>query len=240
VDRTQQGGSLNGVSDKNFLRQDTGRAGCGATIGVRLALKVLGENTVAISATGCLEVFQLLILKLQGNSMDARSVWKSAAVASAWAALNPREKNRYYSCCIGGDGGTADIGLQALSGAMESGTYLIYICYDNNNWIRLQKVGHTIRCINNNLTPCKESFGEEKPKKEYANDNGSPWSSLRCNGLNIIPWRLMKKVKKAAEVEGPAYIHLQPAMYNLDGVQSRQNHRTWKASVETGHGYSTR
>ena len=136
------------ISDKEFLAPGhRACAGCGATIGVRLALKVLGENTVAISATGCLEVITTPYPETSWEIPWMHVAFENAAAVASGveAALKTQGKTDTTVVVFGGDGGTADIGLQALSGAMERGHNLIYICYDNEAYMNtgIQRSGAT-------------------------------------------------------------------------------------------------
>ena len=117
--------------------------GCGEALAIRLMCKALGKDTVIINATGCMEVV---------SSLYPTTAWKlpwlhvafpnAAAVASGVEAglkalhRKGRIPERYIkTVAIGGDGGTMDIGIQALSGAMERGHDMIYICFDNEAYM---------------------------------------------------------------------------------------------------------
>ena len=112
-------------------------AGCGATIAVRLALKALGPNTVAVSATGCLEVVTSPYPETSWNIPWVHVAFENAsAVASGVEeALKAQGKEDTNVVVFGGDGGTYDIGIQSLSGAMERGTDMTYVCYDNGAYM---------------------------------------------------------------------------------------------------------
>ncbi len=191
-------------------------SGCGATIAVRLVLKALGRNTVAVSATGCLEVV---------TSPYPQTAWEipwihvafenAAAVASGVdEALKAQGKEDTNVVVFGGDGGTTDIGMQALSGAMERQQDIIYVCYDNEAYMNtgIQRSSSTPFGASTTTSPSgTKSFGEDKPKKNMAMimaAHGVPYVATACVSY---PYDLMDKVKKAAETPGPAYIHvLQP------------------------------
>ncbi len=191
-------------------------SGCGATIAVRLALKALGKNTVAVSATGCLEVV---------TSPYPETAWEipwihvafenaSAVASGVEEALKAQGKEDTNIVVFGGDGGTTDIGMQSLSGAMERQQNIIYICYDNEAYMNtgIQRSSSTPFGASTTTSPSgKKSFGEDKPKKNMAMimaAHGVPYVATACVAY---PQDLMKKVKKAAETPGPAYIHiLQP------------------------------
>jgi len=117
--------------------------GCGEALAVRLALKAAGPNIIVVNATGCVE-----IISSQYPWTSWRIPWihtlfeNTAAVASGiGAALKIMEKKGKREAtgtkvvAIAGDGGTADIGLQALSGAMERGHEFLYICFDNEAYM---------------------------------------------------------------------------------------------------------
>ena len=112
------------ISEKEFLAPGhRACAGCGATIGVRLALKVLGKNTVAVSATGCLEVITTPYPETAWEIPWMHVAFENAAAVASGveAALKSQGKTDANVVVFGGDGGTADIGFQSLSGAMERG-----------------------------------------------------------------------------------------------------------------------
>ncbi len=149
-----------------------GCAGCGATIGVRLALKALGRNTVAISATGCLEVITTPFPETAWEIPWIHVAFENAgAVASGVeSALKAQGKTDVNVVAFGGDGGTADIGMQSLSGAMERGHNMIYICYDNEAYMNtgIQRSASTPYGASTTTSPHgKDSFGEDKPKKMF-------------------------------------------------------------------------
>ncbi len=128
-------------------------AGCGAGIVIRQALiAAAGKPVVVVSATGCMEV---------STTIYPFSAWKvpffhsafenSAATASgietAYRSLKKQGKldKDIKFIAFGGDGGTYDIGLQSLSGAMERGHKFLYICYNNEAYMNtgIQRSGAT-------------------------------------------------------------------------------------------------
>jgi pyruvate ferredoxin oxidoreductase beta subunit len=216
-----------------------GCAGCGATIGVRLALKVLGENTVAVSATGCLEII---------TSPYPETAWEipwihvafenAAAVASGVErALKSLGKDDVNVVVFAGDGGTADIGLQALSGAMERGHNIIYICYDNEAYMNtgVQRSGATPYGASTTTSPVgKESFGEDKPKKNIPMIIAAHGVPYVATASISYPEDFMKKVKKASEINGSAYIHLHQPCTTGWGFDPSQTVEMGRLAVETG------
>ena len=188
-------------------------AGCGATIGVRLALKALGENTVAVSATGCLEVVTTPYPETAWEIPWIHVAFENAsAVASGVEeALKAQGKEDTNILVIGGDGGTTDIGMQSLSGAMERGQNIIYLCYDNEAYMNtgIQRSSSTPYGASTTTSPAgKNSFGETRHKKNMAMIMASHGIPYVATASISHPTDLMNKVKKAAETKGPAYIHL--------------------------------
>ena len=119
-------------------------AGCGGTIAVRNVLKALhpGDRAVVGNATGCLEVSTYMYPYTAYEDSYIHSAFENAGatlsgVEAAYNALKKRGKikEEYKFITFGGDGGTYDIGLQSLSGAMERGHDMVYVCYDNGAYM---------------------------------------------------------------------------------------------------------
>lgn len=216
-----------------------GCAGCGATIGVRLALKALGRNTVAISATGCLEVITTPFPETAWEIPWMHVAFENAgAVASGVErALKAQGKSDVNVVAFAGDGGTADIGMQALSGAMERGHNLIYICYDNEAYMNtgIQRSASTPFGASTTTSPHgKESFGEDRPKKNMPLIIAAHGVPYVATASISYPEDFMKKVKKAAETEGPAYIHLNQPCTTGWGYDPSKTIELGRLAVETG------
>lgn len=216
-----------------------GCAGCGATIGVRLALKALGRNTVAISATGCLEVITTPFPETAWEIPWIHVAFENAgAVASGVErALKAQGKTDTNVVAFGGDGGTADIGMQALSGAMERGHNLTYICYDNEAYMNtgIQRSASTPYGASTTTSPHgKESFGEDKPKKNMPLIIAAHGVPYVATASISYPEDFMKKVKKASEIDGPAYIHLNQPCTTGWGYDPSKTIELGRLAVETG------
>jgi pyruvate ferredoxin oxidoreductase beta subunit len=228
------------IPEKEFLAPGhRACAGCGATIGVRLALKMLGENTVAISATGCLEVITTPYPETSWEIPWMHVAFENAAAVASGveSALKSQGKTDTTVVVFGGDGGTADIGLQALSGAMERGHNLIYICYDNEAYMNtgIQRSGSTPYGASTTTSPHgKESFGEDRPKKNMPMIMAAHGIPYIATASISYPEDFMKKVKKASEIEGPAYIHLQQPCTTGWGYSPEKTIELGRLAVETG------
>ncbi len=227
------------ISEKEFLAPGhRGCAGCGATVGVRLALKALGKNTVAVSATGCLEVITTPYPETAWDIPWIHVAFENvAAVASGVErALKTQEKDAQV-VAFAGDGGTADIGLQSLSGAMERGHNLIYICYDNEAYMNtgVQRSGSTPYGASTTTSPHgKESFGEDKPKKNIPMIIAAHGVPYVATASISYPEDFIKKVQKAKETDGPAYIHLHQPCTTGWGYDPSKTIELGRLAVETG------
>ena len=117
-------------------------AGCGAAIVARQVLAVAGPNTVVVSATGCLEVVSTIFPYTAWNVPFLHSAFENAAATisgvealhKSWVRQGKYDKKLNF-IAFGGDGGTYDIGLQSLSGAMERGHNILYVCYNNEAYM---------------------------------------------------------------------------------------------------------
>ena len=227
------------ISEKEFLAPGhRGCAGCGATVGVRLALKALGKNTVAVSATGCLEVITTPYPETSWEIPWIHVAFENAAAVASGVerALKSQGKDTQV-VAFGGDGGTADIGLQALSGAMERGHNLIYICYDNEAYMNtgIQRSGATPYGASTTTSPNGSgSFGEDKPKKDMPMIMAAHGIPYVATASIAYPEDFVNKVKKAAEIKGPAYIHLHQPCTTGWGFASEKTIEMGRLAVETG------
>ncbi|OPX18748.1 MAG: pyruvate ferredoxin oxidoreductase [Desulfobacca sp. 4484_104] len=194
--------------------------GCAELLAVRLVAKTLGRDYIIANATGCLEIV---------TSSFPHSAWQvpwihvafenAAAVASGVEAgiKSLKKKGRYpvdrkiTIVAQAGDGGTVDIGLQALSGALERGHDFIYICYDNEAYMNtgIQRSSSTPYGAATTTSPAgKESIGQVTMKKNVAEIAVAHDIPYVATASPSYPFDLMEKVRKAADMEGPAYIHV--------------------------------
>ena len=139
-------------------------AGCGGTIAVRNVLKALhpGDKAVIGNATGCLEVSTYMYPYTAYEDSYVHNAFENAGatlsgVETAFHALKKRGKigSEYKFITFGGDGGTYDIGLQSLSGAMERGHDMVYVCYDNGAYMNtgIQRSSATPQFADTTTTP---------------------------------------------------------------------------------------
>jgi len=188
-------------------------AGCGCILALRHIMKALGKNTVVVAATGCMEVVTTPYPHTAWRVPWVHAAFENAAsVASGVArALKVKNKTDVKVVAIAGDGGTADIGLQALSGAVERGENILYICYDNEAYENtgIQRSGSTPPFAWTTTTPIgKVSRGEDRPKKDLPKIIAAHGAPYVATASVAYPLDLIKKVKKAANISGPTYVHV--------------------------------
>lgn len=197
-----------------FKSGHTACAGCGQAIAARLVIEAAGANTIIANNTGCLEVFTTKYPETAWGVPWIHSLFEnSAAVASGIeAALKYLGKKETINVIAqGGDGSTADIGLQALSGMLERGHDILYVCYDNEAYMNtgVQRSGLTPFDTNTTTSPSGEqSSGNIRPKKpmpEICLAHGIPYVATASAGF---PQDLQRKVKKAISIKGPKYIQI--------------------------------
>ena len=194
-------------------------SGCGEALAVRLAAKVIGDNAIFVNATGCMEVIASPFPYTSWRTPWIHTLFENtAAVASGIEAglkaleeKGKRPKGNIKIVAMGGDGGTSDIGLQALSGALERGHDFVYICLDNEAYMNtgIQRSSATPYGASTTTSPAgKESLGQITWKKNLpaiAVAHDIPYVATACPSYHRD---LMKKVTKAVETPGAAYIHI--------------------------------
>jgi pyruvate ferredoxin oxidoreductase beta subunit len=193
--------------------------GCAEALAIRLVCKALGRNIIIASATGCMEVVSTPIPFTAWRVPWFHVAFENAAavasgIESALKVLMRKGRIPYkkiVTIALAGDGGTADIGLQALSGALERNDDFIYICTDNEAYMNtgIQRSSSTPFGASTTTSPAgKVKMGQVTWKKNMpaiAAAHNIPYVATACPSY---PIDLIQKVKKAADIEGAAYIHI--------------------------------
>ena len=194
--------------------------GCGEVLAMRLIHKELGRNTIVCSATGCMEIISSSYPDTAWGVPWLHVAFENAGavasgVESAYKAMRRKGKfdpgKKVTFVGMGGDGATADIGLQSLSGALERGHDFIYVCYDNEAYMNtgIQRSSSTPLGAATTTSPAgKKSIGQQTWKKNVtmiAAAHGIPYAATACPSY---PFDLMEKVRRAMETPGPAYLHV--------------------------------
>jgi pyruvate ferredoxin oxidoreductase beta subunit len=194
-------------------------AGCAEPIIVRQILLALDSDVVIGEATGCLEVATTIYPYSAWRVPWIHNAFENAAatvsgIETAYRSLvkqGKKEPEDVQFLAFAGDGGTYDIGLQSLSGAMERGHNLMYVCFDNGAYMNtgIQRSSatpfgaHTTTSPAGSVVPGKLQF--RKPLTEIMAAHNIPYAA------QASPWRwrdLMEKARKGAAVDGPAFLNV--------------------------------
>ena len=198
-------------------------AGCGATIAVRAVLRALheGDHAVIGNATGCLEVSSFMYPYTAWEDSYIHNAFENAGatlsgVETAYRALKKRgrlpEDETFKFITFGGDGGTYDIGFQSLSGAMERGHDMVYVCYDNEAYMNtgIQRSSSTPRFTDATTTPVgKVSYGKKQNKKDLTEimaAHNIPYVAQTTFIGNFKDFH--EKAHKAIYTEGPTFVNV--------------------------------
>jgi pyruvate ferredoxin oxidoreductase beta subunit len=205
--------------EENFQPGHRACIGCGEALAIRQAFKALDNNVIVVNATGCAEIFGGQFPNISWQLPWIHTLFENtAAVASGVEAALKVMKRKGYNVpsntkvvAIAGDGGTSDIGLQALSGALERGHDFTYICFDNEAYMNtgIQRSSATPFGAATTTSPAgKKSVGQFSWKKNMpaiAAAHNIPYVATATHGY---PFDLMTKVAKAVAIKGPAYVHV--------------------------------
>jgi pyruvate ferredoxin oxidoreductase beta subunit len=205
------------VREKNFYSGHRSCAGCGMPIVARTVLSVASDYNVVVSnATGCMEVTTTIYPESSWGVPWIHNTFENAAatisgVESAYKALKRKGKIKkpYKFIAFGGDGGTYDIGLQSLSGALERGHDFLYVCYDNEGYMNTggQRSSATPYGASTTTSPSgRVHKGKEQWKKDLARISAAHHIPYVAQA-SIANWAdFIKKVKKGLETEGPSVL----------------------------------
>jgi pyruvate ferredoxin oxidoreductase beta subunit len=183
-------------------------SGCGAVIAIRLAQKALGPRTVFVVPACCTSVLQSAF-PFSAFATPCLNIAFEAAAAAASGVVAAYEKRGLKDVTVlawAGDGGTVDIGLQALSGAAERGTNFIYVCYDNEAYgnTGFQRSGSSPYGSQTTTTPTgKKEHKKDVPMIMAA--HGIPYIATACVSY---PLDFVNKLKKAKSIEGTKYLQI--------------------------------
>lgn len=194
-------------------------SGCGAPIVVKQVLLATEYPIIAANATGCLEVSTCISEYTAWKIPWIHSAFENAAatisgVETMYRSLVKQGKIKDQNVkfiAFGGDGGTYDIGFQSLSGAMERGHDMFYICYDNGAYMNtgIQRSSATPFGADTTTCPAGDVIpGKQQRRKDLT----------RIMAAHNIPYAaqaspahwsdLMKKVRKALDIKGPKFMNI--------------------------------
>jgi pyruvate ferredoxin oxidoreductase beta subunit len=194
--------------------------GCGIPLIFKIILRATEDPLIIANATGCLEVCTTIFPRTSWNATWIHSAFENAAatiagVEAMYKSLKKKGKipadKKIKFLAVGGDGGTYDIGIQALSGAMERGHDIVYVCYDNNVYANTGGQRSSATPLGASATTSPE--GEKSPGKLQRRKDltkimvahNIPYAAQ----ASPVRWQdLYNKAKRAFEVEGPAFLNV--------------------------------
>jgi len=224
------------ISDEEFIYPGTRAcAGCSMALIYRIALKALGPKTIITVPASCLTVLH----GMQGFCTTKVSVlhtpFATAGASASGIVASLEEKglaDNVNVVAFAGDGGTVDIGIQSLSGAVERGTNFIYACYDNEAYMNtgVQRSGSTPPGAYSTTTP-NGKIGYKKNMPKILEAHGIPYVAT---AISSYPLDLYEKFKNAMSINGPKYIHILAPCPPGWGYNPKDSIEIGRLAVQTG------
>jgi len=222
-----------------FTSGHTACPGCGGAMIARIAMKVFGPNTVVYHPASCMLIFSGTYPNNAFKVPYLHVLFENSAVCAAGIrrALNRLGKTDVNVVAFAGDGGTADIGIQALSGAAERNEDIIYIMYDNEAYMNtgIQRSSSTPFGAWTTTTPVgsvragKVEFKKDVPRIMMAHD--VPYVATASIAY---PTDFIKKLEKAKAKKGFRYIQVLAPCPTGWKAESNKLVELSKMAVETG------
>ncbi len=212
--------------------------GCGQALAVRLVSEATGPDIVVANATGCLEIFTTPWPESSWRVPWIHSLFENTgAVASGIEAALKAQGKTTKVVAMGGDGGTFDIGFQALSGMLERDHNVLYVCYDNEAYMNtgVQRSGSTPHAaMTNTSPPGRERMGKRHLKKDVINIVASHHIPYAATASVAYPSDLRKKVRRALAVEGPTFLQIHVPCPLGWGHEGNKSIEIARLAVQTG------
>ena len=224
------------IPDEEYIYPGTRAcAGCSMALIYRIALKALGPNTIITVPASCLTVLH----GMQGFCTTKVSVLHTpfattgASASGIVASLEDKGlADDVNVVAFAGDGGTVDIGIQSLSGAVERGTNFIYVCYDNEAYMNtgVQRSGSTPLGAYSTTTPNGKT-GYKKNMAKILEAHGIPYVAT---AISSYPLDLYEKFKNAMKIHGPKYLHILAPCPPGWGYNPKDSIEIGRLAVQTG------
>lgn len=184
--------------------------GCGGALAMRFALKALGEKTMVVLPACCWTIIDGPFPMHSLHVPVLHTAFETAAIAASGvkAGLDIQGKKDITVMAWAGDGGTLDIGIQALSGAAERNDDIIYTCYDNEAYMNtgIQRSSATPKGAWTTTTP--EKTPKAEPKKNITEIMIAHRIPYCATATLAYPEDLIRKFKKAQSIRGTKFIHI--------------------------------
>ncbi|GAB6067838.1 pyruvate synthase subunit PorB [Methylothermus subterraneus] len=212
--------------------------GCGQALAARWVLEATGPEVLVANATGCLEVFTTPWPESAWRVPWLHSLFENAgAVAAGMEAARKAQGKTGKVLAFAGDGGTFDIGFQALSGMLERGHEVLYVCYDNEGYMNtgVQRSGSTPHAAATTTSPAgRERMGKRHLKKDILAIIASHRIAYAATASVAYPADLKRKVRQALLVEGPSFLHIHAPCPLGWGHEGELSIEVARLAVQTG------
>jgi len=187
-----------------------GCPGCGAALAMRLALKAVGDDVVVLIVASCWSIIAgpFPYSSLRVPTLHTAFETGGSAASGVKAALEMRGRPHTTVMTWAGDGGTFDIGFQALSGAVERNEDFIYVCYDNEAYMNtgIQRSSATPLGAWTTTTPV--GTPKDTPKKDMVAIMAAHGIPYTATASVAYPEDLVRKLQKAQGIRGSKFIHI--------------------------------
>jgi len=225
------------ITNIEYVNQgDYACPGCGAGLSMRHALKVLGERTAIVMPASCWSIIAGVFptTALQVPLMHVPFATAAAVASGVKNAYKEKGQDDVNVVCWAGDGGTFDIGLQALSGAAERKEDIIYVCYDNEAYMNtgIQRSSATPPGAWTTTTPAGNPLIYDK--KDMFNIVVSHNPAYVATATIAYPDDFYRKFEKAKNARGFRFIHLLSACPPGWRIDSKDAVRVMRLAVESG------
>jgi pyruvate ferredoxin oxidoreductase beta subunit len=208
-------------------------AGCGLPIAYRYILKALGPKTIMTHPACCLTILHGIYPKtpVAINAVNNTFASTAASASGLAAGLKVTGRNDWTVLAMAGDGGTFDMGIQALSGAAERDTDFIYVCYDNEAYMNtgVQRSSATPSGAVTTTTPV---VPKEQPKKDFVQIMEAHHIPYLATACSSYPADIYNKFVKAKGIKGTRFVHLAVPCPTGWGYATKDTVRIGRLAVE--------
>jgi pyruvate/2-oxoacid:ferredoxin oxidoreductase beta subunit len=210
-------------------------AGCGLPVAYRYMLKALGPKTIMTHPACCLTILHGIYPKtpVAINAVNNTFASTAASASGLVAGLKATGQDDYTVLAMAGDGGTFDMGIQALSGAAERETNFIYVCYDNEAYMNTG-VQRSSATPSGATTTTTAVVPKEQPKKDFLQIMEAHHLPYLASACSSYPGDVFNKFLKAKDIKGTRFIHLTIPCPAGWAFATKDTIKIGRLAVETG------
>lgn len=212
--------------------------GCGEALAARLVTEAAGPNVMIANATGCLEIFTTPWPESAWRLPWMHSLFENTgAIAAGMEAALKAQGKPTKVLAFAGDGGTFDIGFQALSGMLERGHNVLYVCFDNEAYMNtgIQRSSSTPHAaMTTTSPPGSDRMGKRHLKKDILSIVAAHHIPYAATTSVAYPSDLRKKIRRAMEIEGPTFIQIHSPCPLGWGHEGDYSIKVARLAVQTG------